>query len=171
MTCTDAEKAALSALFPALDKLIAEVEGAFEGIQEDLALTESNVFRFVLQNLFSPKIATGTVTFIGNGYTGCTQNYQTNNTATLTFPVGCHPLVAIEAKVNNNIRCTPYSTNDPPFPLPIFYIVEVKDSNGGVPTCQVCDRPFPCHKTTPTPDTTTIASRMRVRGFINKLKI
>merc|ERR1711862_809612 len=99
----------------------------------------SSTFRLIIVNLAFPKLAAGTVTFLGNGNRKCAQSYSTKNeTALLTFPYKCHPLVAISATVNNNIPCTPYSTNSPPFPLGNFYVVPIKSSSGGVTSCVVC---------------------------------
>merc|ERR1711982_7363 len=101
--------------------------------------TGSSTFRLIIVNLAFPKLAAGTVTFLGNGNRKCAQSYSTKNeTALLTFPYKCHPLVAISATVNNNIPCTPYSTNSPPFPLGNFYVVPIKSSSGGVTSCVVC---------------------------------
>ena len=87
--------------------------------------------------------ATGTLTYLGNNDPSCSPTFnitKSQKSQIITVPLDCNPLAVIQAEINNNVPCTPYSTNAPPFPLPTFYILGVKTS-AGVQSCRVCDNP------------------------------
>lgn len=104
------------------------------------SLTQGATFQFNIINLVSGKTATGKVIFVGSQDSRCEQTYSITNkttSATLTVPIACNPLAVIQATSSNNLICTPYSTTNPPYPLPNFYICP---TNGGS-NCQVFDNP------------------------------
>ena len=88
---------------------------------------------FEIINRVAGKRATGTVTFIGNNDPSCSPSFNTTSNQKITVPLDCNPLAVIQATINNNVQCDPYSTNSPPYPLPNYFIVSKGTG------CQVCD--------------------------------
>ena len=98
---------------------------------------------FAIINMVQGSGATGTLTYLGNNDPSCSPTFnitKSQKSQIITVPLDCNPLAVIQAEINNNVPCTPYSTNAPPFPLPTFYILGVKTS-AGVQSCRVCDNP------------------------------